>query len=168
MHSRTSQSSVKDKAEIHPGSANSNTINSRQRVYVTAKENHMKTKKIHMKDMLARHFQYGMTMGGVLSVNEGDSVVYSVNPECMTLMFGTQLGSQSEYFVMQQISLDWYSRSYGCKKVYFLCPECGNRALILHNSVSAFVCSQCNRLAIHGYSDVHEAQEAQVRHLNLA
>ena len=64
----------------------------------------MKMKKLNMKNILTQGFQYGMTMGGVLSVREDEFVVYTINPNCMTLMFDCAFGTHRE-FVKQQISL---------------------------------------------------------------
>ena len=106
----------------------------------------MNAKKINMKDLIARHFQYGMTMDGSLPANDKYSVGYFVNPDCLTVMFHCKFGNYWEY-VKQQISLDWALRRYGSKNVYFICPVCGKRAFVLHSSVAAFVCRECNKLA---------------------
>ena len=117
----------------------------------------MKMKRIEMKDLIARGFQYGMTMDGVLSVRENEEFVYSINPHCMNLMFDCDFGSHHE-FVRQQISLDWQYRDYGCKKVSFICPACGKRTKVLCNSVVAYVCRECNRSANKGRPDDWDVQ----------
>ena len=103
-------------------------------------------KKIHMKNLIAKHFQFGMTMDGGLPVNEKSHVVFSINPIRLTLMFDCKFRIHWEH-VKQEILLDWLSPHYGSKQVYFLCPVCGKRVLILYNSVRAYVCWKCDKLA---------------------
>ena len=117
----------------------------------------MDTRKINMKDLIASHFQYGMTMEGIVSVNEGDWIQYMVNPLCLTLIYNCKLGSSRE-LLKQQISLAWLSRHYGSKRVYLLCPVCGKRCMILYNSVAAYVCRECDKLANKGCQNDWEAQ----------
>jgi len=112
----------------------------------------MNSKKISIKDIIAKHFQYGMVMDGVLYPDEHTNMVYTIDTKFLTIFFDFKL-TNTEEFTKQKISLDWPSPCYGSKKVYFTCPICGRRAMTLYNSVAAYVCRECDKAANKGHPD---------------
>jgi len=99
---------------------------------------------IDMVELLSQHFQYGMTIDGVLLHGVEDNVVaiYIINHDYMSLIYKCETGDFSGY-VKQKVSLDWLSSQYGDKKADFICPDCGNRAMILYSSGISFMCRKC-------------------------
>lgn len=116
-----------------------------------SKGDKMMSKKLFLKKFVSRHFQYGMTMEGVLYPAEDlkTKMLYTIDPNHLTLLFGIKLDDYDE-LVKQKISLDWPSRHYGSKRVHFLCPVCGKKVMVLHNSVAAYVCRECDKAANKG------------------
>ena len=110
---------------------------------------------IDMIELLAQHFQYGMTMDGVLlhPASDDNMAIYLINSDCMSLIYKCQTGDFCGY-VKQKISLDWLSCQYGDKKADFICPDCGNRVMRLYSSGISFMCRKCIQAdATHHMSD---------------
>ena len=98
---------------------------------------------VDMRDLIAQDFQYGMTMDGILHHYMRDcTAVFLINSDYMSLIYCCETDDFCD-FVKQKISIDWLYRKYGNMRAYFLCPECGNRVMVLYNTGVSFMCRRC-------------------------
>ena len=113
--------------------------------------NSNKMEMISMKWIIAKHFRYGMTMHGSLGGKNNQFADYIINPDCI-ILFSVYGFHNNRHLIKQRVLLDWLSRKYGSKQVFFLCPLCKRRVAILYNNAVAFVCKRCDKpLASYGY-----------------
>ena len=115
-------------------------------MYLRKKRLIEETINIDMRDLTAKGFKYGTSMSGKLSVNDTDISAVMINSDYMTLRYQCMTDGGWEK-VKQEINLDWVDCRYGSKRAYFLCPECGERTLVLYNRGKYFYCRKCNKLA---------------------
>lgn len=104
---------------------------------------------LDLRTLKAMGFKYGIYMSGTVPVlRKGFKAIiaFAIEDNLMDLKYRYRGRDGFWKPVTQTIPLDFINCNYGSKRVYFICPACGKRVMLLYCAKKYFMCRECSDL----------------------